>query len=72
MSINENLLLSSLQQLEELTAKYDGILDASVRNKLQVEGLCSRKEAESHLDSLKQEGRSLKIGVIGRVKAGKS
>jgi len=72
MSINENILLSSLQQLEELTARYDDILDASIHNKLKVEGLSSRSEAESHLASLKQEGRSLKIGVIGRVKAGKS
>ncbi len=72
MSIDANILLTSLQQLEDMSARYDDILDTSVRNQLAVEGFCPRSEAESHLTSLKQEGRSLKVGVIGRVKAGKS
>lgn len=72
MNNNENKLLSGLTQLENLISRNDDILDSSLRNKLAVEGFSSSSETASHLESLKQEGRSLKIGVIGRVKAGKS
>ncbi len=72
MSVNTNLYLTALSGLEQLIARYDDLVDASVRNKLRQEGFCGSAEAKAHLQSLQQEGRSLKIGVIGRVKAGKS
>lgn len=72
MSVNENTLLSSLQQFEDLISRNDDILDSSVRNELAIEGFSKSSDAEAHLKSLKQVGRTLKIGIIGRVKAGKS
>ncbi|PHS64296.1 MAG: GTPase [Thalassobium sp.] len=72
MSVNESVYLSSLATFEQLIARNDDLIDASIRNELNTEGFSSRAEAVKHLESLKQDGRSLKIGVIGRVKAGKS
>ena len=72
MSVNVKNYLSSLEKFENVISRYDDILDASIRNQFREEGFCSRSEAHEHLTSLQKEGRTLKIGVIGRVKAGKS
>ncbi len=72
MSTNPKDYLTSLNDFEKLIAKNDDILDASIRNQTRIEGFCSAKEAHTHLSALQEEGRTLKIGVIGRVKAGKS
>jgi len=72
MSVNVKKYLSSLETFEKMMSRYDDILDASIKNQIRKEGFCSKTEAHDHLTSLQKEGRTLKIGVIGRVKAGKS
>ncbi len=72
MSVNVKKYLSSLEKFESVISRYDDILDASIRNQFREEGFCSKNEAREHLAALQKEGRTLKIGVIGRVKAGKS
>jgi hypothetical protein len=72
MSVNVKKYLSSLEKFESVISRYDDILDASIRNQFREEGFCSKNEAREHLAALQKEGRTLRIGVIGRVKAGKS
>lgn len=69
---NQDRLIQSIKGLESLIAKYDDIADASMKNDLNQEGFYTTKQVMEHLSSLQEENRNLKIGIIGRVKAGKS
>ncbi|KZY36746.1 GTPase, partial [Alcanivorax sp. HI0044] len=72
MTVSKDRLLSARQSLESILAKYDDICDASIKRLIKDDGVYSSQEIESHLATLQEEGRNLKIGIIGRVKAGKS
>lgn len=71
-NVNEDQLIQSLEGLEKIVAIYDDIADTTIKNELAKEGFYSSGQVSNHLNSLKEENRTLKIGVIGRVKAGKS
>jgi len=72
MSTIQDRLITSLQSLESIVAKYDDICDSAIRNELKTDGFYNSKQIIDHLATLQEESRNLKIGIIGRVKAGKS
>ncbi|WP_217519302.1 dynamin family protein [Vibrio metschnikovii] len=72
MSVSSEKYLSVLEQFERKIARYDDLVNTPMRSKLKPGGFAEHKDAQKHLEALQQSGRSLKIGVIGRVKAGKS
>ena len=72
MSDLQERLIASLKSLESIVAKYDDVCDATIRNELKTDGFYSSKQIDDHLVSLREESRNLRIGIIGRVKAGKS
>ena len=65
-------LIASLKSLESIIAKYDDVCDASIRNEMKTDGFYSSKQISDHLFAIREGSRDLKIGIIGRVKAGKS
>lgn len=72
MNTIQDRLITSLRSLESIVAKYDDICDSTIRNELKTDGFYNSKQISDHLASLQEESRKLKIGIIGRVKAGKS
>ena len=64
------MIVEKLKKLEEVEKKYD-LLDISDSLK-QEYAIRPSKEIEKVLEENRKEGRKLKLGVIGRVKAGKS
>lgn len=72
MNTNAEKLLGGLTSLHNIIAKYDDLCDSTIRSELQTEGFYNSQQIEQHLGFLQQQSRNLKIGIIGRVKAGKS
>ncbi len=72
MIITADKLLNAVTALHQIVARYDEICDSSIRHTLKADGFYTRQQVEQHLASLEQQNRNLKIGIIGRVKAGKS
>jgi len=64
------MVIEKLKKLEEIEKKYD-LLDISDSLK-QEYAIRPSKEIEKILEENKKESRKLKLGIIGRVKAGKS
>lgn len=72
MKIKQEKLIKGRQALESTVKKYNEFCDASIKNALNMDGFYTSEEITNHLNTLQEEGRNLKIGIIGRVKAGKS
>ena len=58
------------KELEAVIAKYD--LDNEVSILKQDNTISKSSELEAEIESMQKEGRTLKLGIIGRVKSGKS
>lgn len=58
------------KELEAVIAKYD--LDNEVSILKQDNTISKSSELETEIESMQKEGRTLKLGIIGRVKSGKS
>lgn len=63
-------VIALTQQLEEIVSKNDLTETASILKK--DFSIINSKELKNHLETIDDENRVLKIGIIGRVKAGKS
>lgn len=61
-----------LNKLEGIFARYDDVCDSQAKNIVSQDGFYSEQQVASHISELRDENRVLKIGIIGRVKAGKS
>lgn len=61
-----------VKNLEEIVAKHDGLIGQEA-SKLSTEyAIESYDSLTAAIDKIKKDGRLLKIGIVGRVKAGKS
>ena len=58
------------KELEAIIAKYD--LGNEVSLLKQDNSISKSSELEAELEAMQKDGRTLKLGIIGRVKSGKS
>ena len=70
--MDSQTLHNGLVALNACMEQFDELWDNQAKNLLQRQGLYSAEDVTEHLESLRNQDRVLKIGVIGRVKAGKS
>lgn len=59
-------------ELERVVGRYEDFLGDEAANLAQEHGVPSAKELQASLAAIEGENRLLKIGVVGRVKSGKS
>lgn len=68
----ENNILSFNKKIEEVVNKNIDIIENQARELQEQYSITSCEELQRDLKQMAEEGRLLKIGIIGRVKAGKS
>lgn len=59
-------------ELERVVGRYEDFLGDEATNLAQEHGVPATKELQASLAAIEDENRLLKIGVVGRVKSGKS
>lgn len=59
-------------ELERVVGRYEDFLGDEAANLAQEHGVPATKELQASLAAIEDENRLLKIGVVGRVKSGKS
>lgn len=64
--------IEKLKKIDELATKYDDITGGFVDTVRSESGVLSAEKMQEEIASIVQENRLLSIGIIGRVKAGKS
>lgn len=69
---NASGLAQKLTALHSLLQQFDDLVDAGARDKLQNHCSYSSEDIQNHITQLQEQERLLKVGIIGRVKAGKS
>lgn len=70
--INEKNLSNKLSAFSKIFAKYEDMIDSETKEIKSRYGIYEPQELLTHLQSMVESERVLKIGIIGRVKAGKS
>lgn len=65
-------ILAKTKNLEELVLKYDDLQTSTITSLKDEFAIVKSGELEKYLEELKNSQRLLKIGIVGRVKAGKS
>ncbi|MBE0471904.1 MAG: dynamin family protein [Methyloprofundus sp.] len=70
--MNAEKLQQSLATLDEVFSKFDDIVDVKAREIKSTHCSYTSVQVRDHVASLKNTSRLLKVGIIGRVKAGKS
>jgi len=65
-------LVKKIDNIHTVLAKFDDIVDVQAREIVSSHISYSPNEIKEHIESLQDKERELKIGIIGRVKAGKS
>lgn len=70
--MEQNKLEIGLSKLESILSRYDDVCDSQAKNIFSQDGFYDAKQVTTHIAELRDENRVLKIGIIGRVKAGKS
>ena len=64
--------IEHLKKIDAVVAKYDDITGTMADTVRSESGVLSAEKMQEELASIAQENRLLSIGIIGRVKAGKS
>ena len=64
-------LVSRIQELNDIVARYPGFAEG-LQGRGQENTLLTPTAVRDGANDMAQEGRSLRVGIIGRVKAGKS
>ena len=59
-------------ELERVVGRYEDFIGGEAANLAQEHGVPAAKELQASLAAIEDENRLLKIGVVGRVKSGKS
>jgi len=70
--MNTNDVLSLNQRMHDWIQAYDQELEKDIAYFLRKHAVSAPSELEHTFEQLREEGRLLQIGVVGRVKAGKS
>jgi hypothetical protein len=65
-------IIEKLRKLEDLCASYEDVIGSDAKDIRKEYGLLSTDEMCEYLAELEEKNRLLNIGIIGRVKAGKS
>lgn len=65
-------VIDKLKHLQQLLDQNDDLVDSQVRNIRNEYLTNSADDVTAHLQRLRDKNRELKVGIIGRVKAGKS
>jgi predicted GTPase len=65
-------LVQKLSQLEHVTSQFEDVIKSETELTKKECKISSVEELEKTIGKLKEDGRLLTIGIIGRVKAGKS
>ena len=68
----KNKVLNAIRCIEESITKYNDVFGEKARLIITEENLSTAEKMEIELNDIAKEGRLLNIGIIGRVKAGKS
>jgi predicted GTPase len=64
--------IGKLEKIESLIAIYDDVIDGDTKNLKQEYAIISSEKIKQALEKAAEDERLLNIGIIGRVKAGKS
>jgi len=70
--MNIDKLISQVGSVQETLSKFNDVVDAQARELVSTHISYSVDEIKKHIENLQDKERELKIGIIGRVKAGKS
>ena len=70
--MNNEKLQNALSALESIVERNEDICNSEIKSLLAQDSFYSARQVSEHLTHLRDAERVLKIGVIGRVKAGKS
>ena len=65
-------LIAYKDKLEQVIDRYGDFLGDEAANLAQEHGIPAAKELQANLTAIEDENRLLKIGIVGRVKSGKS
>ena len=68
----EKNIITFNQKIEEIINKNMDLIENQARELQEHYSITSCKELEKDIEQMSEDGRLLKVGVIGRVKAGKS
>ena len=67
-----NEIVSARETLEQIIKRYHDLIGNEADGLCRKHSIPSAKDLEADLASIVEENRLLKIGIVGRVKAGKS
>jgi len=66
------MIVELTKQLDEIISKNQDLILDEANNQKRDLAISSAEELQKVLNEIKEEGKTLKIGIVGRVKAGKS
>ena len=64
--------ITKLEKIDEISTKYDDLMGSFVDGVRGSCGITPATRMREEMDAIAEEGRLLSIGIVGRVKAGKS
>ncbi len=65
-------LINQLKSLENIIEKHRGLIEKESRNLVSELSISTAEKTQNEMDAIENGNRLLQIGIIGRVKAGKS
>jgi len=65
-------IVETQKELEEIISRHQDLIGREAKNLQQELSIGSAKEAQDAIEKINDENRLLQIGILGRVKAGKS
>ncbi|HFU75956.1 MAG TPA: hypothetical protein ENK66_06890 [Arcobacter sp.] len=65
-------LVKQLEKLEDIISKHKDLMEKESRSLISEYSISSAQKAQKELNKIEDENRLLQIGIVGRVKAGKS
>jgi predicted GTPase len=65
-------LINQLKSLEDIISKHSDLIDKESRNLISEYSINSSQKTQDEINKIENDNRLLQIGIVGRVKSGKS